>query len=43
MSAKSNKIEFSDEIMTCWREKQTLSDVMFPLYPDSNEKGKSLK
>ena len=43
MSAKSNKIEFSEEIMTFWREKQTLSDVMFPLYPDINEKDKSLK
>ena len=26
-----------------WREEQTLWDVMFPLYPDTNEKDKSLK
>ena len=26
-----------------WREEQTLWDAMFPLYPDKNEKGKSLK
>ena len=40
MSAKSNKIELSEEIMATWREEQT---VMFPLYPDKNEKNKSLK
>ena len=28
--------------MALWR-KQTLLDVMFPLYPDKNEKDKSLK
>ena len=44
MSAKSNKIELSDEeFMAWWREEQTLWDVMFPFYPDKNEKGKSLK
>ena len=43
MSAKSNKIELSDEFMAMWREEQTLWDVMFPLYPDKNEKAKSLK
>ena len=26
-----------------WREEKTLWDVMFPLYPDKNEKDKSLK
>ena len=40
MSAKSNKIELSKEIMAMWREEQT---VMFPLYPDKNDKDKSLK
>ena len=43
MSAKSNKIELSEEFMAMWREEQTLWDVMFPLYPDKNEKEKSLK
>ena len=26
-----------------WREEQTLWDVMLPLYPDKNKKGKNLK
>ena len=43
MSAKSNKIELSEEFMAMWREEQTLWDVMFPLHPDKNEKDKSLK
>ena len=43
MSTKSNKIELSEEFMAMWREEQTLWDVMFPLYPDKNEKDKSLK
>ena len=43
MSAKSNKIELSEEFMAKWREEQTLWDVMFPLYLDKNEKDKSLK
>ena len=43
MSAKSNKIDLSEEFMTMWREEQTLWDVMFPLYTDKNEKDKSLK
>ena len=43
MSAKSNKIELSEEFMAMWREEQTLWDVMFPLYPDKNKKDKSLK
>ena len=43
MSAKSNKIELSEEIMAMCREEQTLWDVMFPLYPGNNEKDKSLK
>ena len=43
MSAKSNKIEFSEEFMAMWREEQTLWDVMFPLYSYKNEKGKTLK
>ena len=43
MSAKSNKIEVSEEFMAMWREEQIFWDVMFPLYPDKNEKGKSLK
>ena len=41
MSAKSNKIEFSEEFMVMWREEQTLWDVMSPLYRDKNEKEKS--
>ena len=43
MSTKSNKIDLSEEFMTMGREEQTLCDVMFPLYPDNNEKDKSLK
>ena len=43
MSAEANKIELSEEFMAMWREEQTLWDVMFPLYPDNNEKDKSLK
>ena len=43
MSAKSNKIEIREEFIAMWREEQTLWDAMFPLYPDKNEKGKSLK
>ena len=43
MLAKSNKIELSEEFMAMWREEQTLWDVRFPLYPEKNEKGKSLK
>ena len=42
MSAKSNKIELSEEFMAMWRE-DTLWDVVFPLYADKNEKEKSLK
>ena len=38
MSAKSNKIDLSEEFMAMWREEQTFWDVMFPLYPDKNEK-----
>ena len=41
--AKSNKIELSEEDMAMWREEQTLWDVMLPLYPDKNKKGKNLK
>ena len=43
MSAKSNKIKLSEELIAMWREEQTLWDVMFPLYRDKNEKDKSLK
>ena len=43
MSAKSNKIELSEEFIAMWREEQTLWDVMFPFYPDKNEKGKRLR
>ena len=43
MSAKSNKIELSEEFMVIWREEQTLWDVMFPLHRHKNEKDKSLK
>ena len=43
MSTKSNKIELSEEFMAMWREEQTLWDAMFPLYPDKNEKDKSLQ
>ena len=38
MSAKSNKIELSEEFMAMWREEQTLWDAMFPF-----TKGKGLK
>ena len=38
-----NKIELSEEFMAMWREEKTLWDVIFPLYPDKNEKGNSLK
>ena len=43
MLAKSNKIELSEEFMAMWREEETLWNVMFPLYPDKNEKDNSLK
>ena len=43
ISTKSNKIELSEEFMAMWREEQTLWDAMFPLYPDKNEKDKSLQ
>ena len=43
MSAKSNKTELSVEFMAMWRKEQTLCDVMFPFYPEKNEKDKSLK
>ena len=43
MSAKSNKIELGEEDMAMWREEQTLWNIMFPLYPDKNEKHKNLK
>ena len=43
MLAKPNKIELSEEFMAMWREEQTLWDVRFSLYPEKNEKGKSLK
>ena len=43
MLAKSNKIELSEEFMAMWREEKTLWDVMFPSYPDKNEKDKGLK
>ena len=26
-----------------WRQEETFQDVMFPLYPDKNEKDKSFK
>ena len=39
----SNKTELSEEFIAIWREEQTLCNVMFPLYPDRNEKDKSLK
>ena len=42
MSAKSNKIELSEDFMAMWREEHTLWDVMFPLYPEKNEKDKRL-
>ena len=43
MSAKSNKIKLSEELIAMWREEQTLWDVMSPLIRDKNEKDKSLK
>ena len=43
MSAKSNKIELSEEFMVLWREEQTPWDVMRPLYRDKNEKDKSFR
>ena len=43
MSAKSSKIELSEEFMVMWREEHTLYDVMSPLYGDKNEKDKSAK
>ena len=43
MLAKSNKIELSDKFMAMWREEQTLWNVIFPLYPNKNEKDISLK
>ena len=42
MSAKLNKIELREKFMAMWREEQTLWDVMFTLYPDKNEKDKSV-
>ena len=39
-SAKSIKIELSEEFMAMWRDEQTLWDVMSPLYGDKNEKQK---
>ena len=32
MSAKSNKIELSEDFMVMWREEQTFLDVMSPLH-----------
>ena len=43
MSAKSNKIELSEEFMAMCREEQTLWDVMFPLCSDKSLKGVSDK
>ena len=43
MSAKSSKIEFSEEFMAMWRKKDTLRDVISLLYRDKNKKDKSLK
>ena len=43
MSAKSKKIELNEKFIAMWREKQSLWDVMSPLYQDRNEKNKSLK
>ena len=40
--AKLNKIKLSEEFMVMWRQEQTIWDVMFPLYLDS-EKEKTLK
>ena len=43
MSAKSNKIELREKFMAMRRKEQTLWNVIFPLYPDKNEKDISLK
>ena len=43
MSAKSNKIELSEEFMAMWKDEQTLWDVISPLRRDKNKKDKSLK
>ena len=43
MSAKSNKIELSEEFIVMWREEQTLWDVMSPSYGDKNERDKSFR
>ena len=43
MSAKSNKIELSEEFMVMRIEEQTLWDVMSALHRGKNEKDKSLK
>ena len=43
MTAKSNKIELSEEFMVMWREGQTLWDVISPSYGDKNEKDKFQK
>ena len=43
MSAKSKKIDLSEEFMAMWREEQTIWDAIFPLYPHKNEKDKNLK
>ena len=40
--AKLHKIKLSEEFMVMWRQEQTIWDVMFPLYLDS-EKEKTLK
>ena len=37
-SAKSNKIELSEEFMATWREEQTLWDGMSPFYRNKNKK-----
>ena len=43
MSAKSNKIELSEEFMAMWRDEQTPWDVISPLCRDKNKKANSLK
>ena len=43
MSAKSKKIELSEEFTAMWREEQSLWDGMSALYRDRNEKDKSVK
>ena len=40
MSAKSNKIQLSQEFMAIWRKEQTLWDIMFPLHPRKMKKTK---